>query len=263
GVIKLDRQIVKAGILLGQEDGAGGPQNSANTITGGPNIRLTQSEDLGCIQKPTSIFDGGCGGKGKQKQGVYSDGPMSVYYKLNRGPISKEVDKQINPTKEISKSSLKQVNPLPAKFRKRQLLIHNLNLQKSTEVVEPPVSLSAFRSSTSGREVLPRRSSSVEDGVRRNPPSHHRPGKNTSSSLSSVGAVLCCSSLNSSDFRNCNKRFIDQFEQDTARKVWQGAVELGDEGEEEEERYVERILINENSEEAARILREQQKQSHP
>ncbi|MCI80782.1 hypothetical protein A2U01_0102053, partial [Trifolium medium] len=60
----MDSQIVKAGILLGQKDGAGGPQNSVNTyqtITGGTNIRLTQSEDLGYVQKPTSFLDGVCG----------------------------------------------------------------------------------------------------------------------------------------------------------------------------------------------------------
>ncbi|PNX64242.1 hypothetical protein L195_g062020, partial [Trifolium pratense] len=42
-----------------------------------------------------------------------------------------------------------------------------------------------------------------------------------------------------------------------------GAVDLGVEGEEKEERYVERILINESREESARILREQHHQSLP
>jgi hypothetical protein len=34
-------------------------------------------------------------------------------------------------------------------------------------------------------------------------------------------------------------------------------VDLGVEGEEEDERYIERILVNENKDEAAKILREQ------
>ncbi|MCI33220.1 hypothetical protein A2U01_0054437 [Trifolium medium] len=56
---------------------------------------------------------------------------------------------------------------------------------------------------------------------------------------------------------------MENYDHDKACKVWQGAVELGVEGEEEEERYVERIIINESREEEARILREQKQQSFP
>ncbi|MCI00661.1 hypothetical protein A2U01_0021683, partial [Trifolium medium] len=132
---------------------------------------------------------------------------------------------------------------------------------KSKAIDEASSSFSVARSTTQGKEVFPREF--LDGGVQRNSPSRHQPGKKPSTSLSSAGAVLCCSSLNSSDIRNCNKRFIVNYEHDAARKVWQGAIELGVEGEEEEERYVERILINENRVEATRVLREQQQQSFP
>ncbi|PNX66676.1 hypothetical protein L195_g055219, partial [Trifolium pratense] len=69
------------------------------------------------------------------------------------------------------------------------------------------------------------------------------------------------SSLNSSDIRNCNNRFVEAYDHDAARKVWQGAIELGVEGDEVNERYVERILINEKKVNQARIVREQNHQS--
>jgi hypothetical protein len=82
---------------------------------------------------------------------------------------------------------------------------------------------------------------------------------NSASSLSSAGAVLCCSSLSSSDIRNCNNRFISKYDEDAALQVWHDVAKLGVEGEETKERYVERILINEKREDAARRLREQTK----
>ncbi|PNX62808.1 hypothetical protein L195_g053176, partial [Trifolium pratense] len=42
-----------------------------------------------------------------------------------------------------------------------------------------------------------------------------------------------------------------------------GAVELGIEGEEGDERYVERLILNENTDEATRLLREQPHNCHP
>ncbi|MCI44280.1 hypothetical protein A2U01_0065519, partial [Trifolium medium] len=47
---------------------------------------------------------------------------------------------------------------------------------------------------------------------------------------------------------------------EVASKVWNGAAELGVEGDEAEENYVRRILINEKREEEVRRQREQQKQ---
>ncbi|GAU49526.1 hypothetical protein TSUD_377390 [Trifolium subterraneum] len=74
------------------------------------------------------------------------------------------------------------------------------------------------------------------NGVTRNPPLKHRSGRKPTSSLSSAGEVLCCSSLSSSGFLNCNQRFMEKYDQESAQKLWQGAVVLGVEGEESGER---------------------------
>jgi hypothetical protein len=48
-----------------------------------------------------------------------------------------------------------------------------------------------------------------------------------------------------------------------ASKVWKGAVELGVEGDEEVEGYVDRIVTNEGREDEARIQREHRSQFNP
>jgi hypothetical protein len=81
--------------------------------------------------------------------------------------------------------------------------------------------------------------------------------------LSSAGEILCCSSINPSDIRNCNKRVVATFHHDTAKKVWKEATELGVVGVEGDEVYVKRILYNENKEDEARVQREQQQNIFP
>jgi hypothetical protein len=100
-------------------------------------------------------------------------------------------------------------------------------------------------------------------GVIRNLPTRSRHMNKPANSLSSAGTILCCSSIGSSDIRNCNSRFIENHEITSAVKVWKGAAELGVEGAEEDEQYVERIRINEKKEEEASRLRKQQKQGIP
>ncbi|MCI71203.1 hypothetical protein A2U01_0092466, partial [Trifolium medium] len=77
-----------------------------------------------------------------------------------------------------------------------------------------------------GKEVTSRRVVQQEEGFRRSSPSCYRAGNKSANSLSSAGAVLCCSSLNSSDIRNCNNGFVEAYDHDAASKVWQGAVDL-------------------------------------
>jgi hypothetical protein len=99
--------------------------------------------------------------------------------------------------------------------------------------------------------------SNDDEGAPRNPPYHNNRKKKQEVSLSSAGEILCCSSINSSDIRNCNRRVIDNLNQDAAQKVWRGAVDLGVTGEEGDDVYVQRILSNENKETAVRMQREQ------
>jgi hypothetical protein len=99
--------------------------------------------------------------------------------------------------------------------------------------------------------------------VVRNPPSQSTRKKHQEGSLSSAGEILCCSSINSSDIRNCNARNIDNLNNDAAQKVWKGVLDLGVVGEEGDEIYVQRILANENKEEELRIQREQLSKGMP
>ncbi|GAU48228.1 hypothetical protein TSUD_184080 [Trifolium subterraneum] len=113
-------------------------------------------------------------------------------------------------------------------FRKQQKIIRGT---KFTEEV------------SSGRGVI------VEADVVRNPPIRGRSNKKPSNSLSSVGTILCCSSLGSSDIRNCNRRFIEKHDYVTAQKVWEGAVEQGVVGAEKEDCYIFKIQLNEKNDE--------------
>ncbi|PNX61298.1 hypothetical protein L195_g052380, partial [Trifolium pratense] len=62
---------------------------------------------------------------------------------------------------------------------------------------------------------------------RKFPSSNPSDNKKQACSISSAGDILCCSSINSSDIRNCNNNFLKKYEQEVASKVWQGALELG------------------------------------
>jgi hypothetical protein len=42
-----------------------------------------------------------------------------------------------------------------------------------------------------------------------------------------LDSKLGCSSINSSEIRNCNNRFLKNFEQEVVSKVWNGALQLG------------------------------------
>ncbi|MCI39201.1 hypothetical protein A2U01_0060432, partial [Trifolium medium] len=65
------------------------------------------------------------------------------------------------------------------------------------------------------------------DVVKQSNPSNAGNKKKQSCSVSSADDILCCSSINSSDIRNCNKKFMQRYDQEAASKVWRGALELG------------------------------------
>jgi hypothetical protein len=232
---------------------SGGSQNSFNTdcsFVGGVVRNLTMSDVVG-----QHVMSEGTGTK-RQAGGVYSDGPRSVYFKLTKDDSGSKVGKQIHsPTKQKSH----RLHPLPASVRKQQYIIQKLKLKIPLTELPSHVSCSI----PSEQEVSSRRPDADVLGVCRNSPSRYRKGSKSANSLSSAGTVLCCSSLNSSDIRNCNRRAAENHDLTTAQKVWKGAVDLGVEGEETEECYIARILVNENQEEVARKLREQHKDGNP
>jgi hypothetical protein len=260
-----DSLSMKEGPLLGQEDGEGGPANSSNisqTVKEGVIRRLTQSENLGCVGKPFIQNDTVSGGKGEVQRRIYSDGPRKVFDRLNTRPIDMGPP-QLNSNLEIPKRKPRELTekhfqPL-ASLNSNPFYALSLHSHKARSIS----SQSVEQLSQSPRRAAPALSGDDLVGVERNSSSRFKPNKRSSSSISSAGSILCCSAINSSDIRNCNKVFMKKFELDTANKVWKGATELGVEGDEEEERYVERIVANEKKDEADRLLREQQNHVHP
>ncbi|MCH84931.1 DUF4283 domain protein [Trifolium medium] len=103
----------------------------------------------------------------------------------------------------------------------------------------------------------------MKEGCSRNPVGRFKAVKAKENSLSSAGSILCCSSLNSVDIRNCNKQFWNKHELEANGKVWKDVKDLGVEGDEEDTLYVERLKSNEESDREARRLREQSKQGLP
>ncbi|CAJ2661946.1 unnamed protein product [Trifolium pratense] len=97
------------------------------------------------------------------------------------------------------------------------------------------------------------------DKCTRNPVGKIKKPNIASNSVSSAGTVLCCSSLQSSDIRNCNKVFLKNREKEVTSKIWKGARDLGVGGEEDEDVCIHHIHNNERRDEDGRILRAQQK----
>ncbi|GAU16840.1 hypothetical protein TSUD_367870 [Trifolium subterraneum] len=199
---KEDSRLVDGGIMLGQEDGAGGQQNSTtnhHNIKVGVLRRLTQSDNMGCVTKPNRPKDTVSGGEVEQVGGVYSDGPRNVYLKLNKIPAHIDTTLLSKGMQVKNSKSVKRVNPIPTAVLKKQQIINNLNLM----VPNPDVSLQATISASSKMGDLSRNSKKLDEGV---------------------------------DIRNCNKRFVEVYELDKASTIWLEATELGVEGDEEEER---------------------------
>ncbi|CAJ2667747.1 unnamed protein product [Trifolium pratense] len=99
------------------------------------------------------------------------------------------------------------------------------------------------------------------DKCTRNPVGKIKKPNIASNSVSSAGTILCCSSLQSSDIRNCNKVFLKNREKEVTSKIWKGARDLGVGGEEDEDVCIHHIHNNERRDEDGRILRAQQKKS--
>ncbi|PNX93753.1 hypothetical protein L195_g016912 [Trifolium pratense] len=240
GVDKEDIINVLDGILLGQEKH--GPDisiNSHDSVTGGAFNRLTQSEDMGICHKFNHLndIDGGC--LKEQKGCVYSDGPRSVYKKLNKGPKNHKTS-QKNSITQKHKNSITQKHKTPqnnsttqnqrlpifppsASLRKQQHLNRSLVTRKN----RASSSISAAQPSQSDEEEGSRRGPVASGVVRRSLSFHDDNEDKQLAAVSAAEDVLNCSSINSSDIRNCNKIFLEYYDQAVATKVWRGALELG------------------------------------
>jgi hypothetical protein len=168
---------------------------------------------------------------------------------LNQDPKLKStpLKKKNSYSKEVSRTTMLPSASLRTQHRLAQALSNKARKTQSLQ------STSNVRPTFSDEATGLVHEESISIGVTRNPPS--KLGKNTSTSISSAGEILCCSSINSSDIRNCSNIFLKKYNHDVADKVWEGAVELGVKGVEEAGRYVERIVINEGREVEGRIQR--------
>ncbi|MCI20323.1 hypothetical protein A2U01_0041485, partial [Trifolium medium] len=99
-----------------------------------------------------------------------------------------------------------------------QSLISSKTSSHSSSSVVRPVHSDGIKDNL--REVV------VTDGVTRKLPSNISSCRLKASSVYSAGEILCCSSINSSDIRNCNKIFLRKYDREVASKVWNGALEL-------------------------------------
>jgi hypothetical protein len=245
---EVDSKIVEEEFCLGLEVGLDGPQHSTNTnlsITGGVSSnRLGQHDEDGPILSINSLNPAKSFNEDRRKQmgGVYSDCPRIVYNKLTQeGPIKLTVSCPNLHPQETSEIVKKHIHPVPANVRRQNQIIHKYNLGKPLNSFTKPTGDSVSQVS----ETPSSRAMTEQAGVIRNLPTRSRHMNKPANSLSSAGTILCCSSIGSSDIRNCNSRFIENHEITSAVKVWKGAAELGVEGAEEDEQYVERIRINE------------------
>ncbi|CAJ2645074.1 unnamed protein product [Trifolium pratense] len=261
--------------LLGQEVAAVGPTESIKShqdAIGGVNRGLSNSENLGRTHKPNSLCYRDSGGKGERKRGVYSDGPRQVYNKLNYDPKSFNTPHKKKFTHKNKGKALQTVIPPSASLRKQHQLVQSLISRNSTA----RSSSSVVRPAHSNGFAKHQREGVVTEGVTRNPPSNFISRKLQASSISSAGDILCCSSINSSDIRNCNKIFLKKYDREVASKVWNGALELGvevtslavEKAKElktkgnSEEKCIQEIQPNEKRDAEERFRREQQPSLH-
>jgi hypothetical protein len=265
-VIKVDGLCGMSGKGVGQEEGVGGPTLTNyphNIVKGGVGRRLTKSEQLGRVSKPILSPMSKSEGKEKVKGGVYSDGPRVVYNTLNGDACPPCSPKNRQGVKKI-KGIYSQNSVLPsASLRLQQQLLRSFKYRKSTSSSIPSVACSI-----SDEAVCSNRQQETEVVVKRSSPNKFKADRLRAGSCSSVGDIICCSSINSSDIRNCNKNFLKKQEKEVASKVWSGAVGLGVElnagvginskGHTEEECIFE-IQENEKRDEIERIRRERQK----
>ncbi|WJX24604.1 hypothetical protein P8452_13691 [Trifolium repens] len=172
-----------------------------------------------CLKGCIVSIEGNSGGKELRKEGVYSEGPRVVYNKLNSvsGPVN--TPKKITSTPKAKELRLIS-NFLPSNpLRKHQCMARSLNQRK-------PNSISSSTAQSSANDDV---SKEMAVGVvaKRSKPSLKPKKKNQATSISSAGAVLCCSPLNSSDIRNSNQLILKKYEDEVVSKVWNGALELG------------------------------------
>ncbi|PNX74590.1 hypothetical protein L195_g030515, partial [Trifolium pratense] len=106
-------------------------------------------------------------------------------------------------------------------------ILPSASLRRQQQLVRSLSSRNSHSSSSKSAACSSKLANGVTGMASRNPPHLCATGKQAVASISSAGDILCCSSINSSDIRNCNKVFLKNYEKEVASKVWRGALELG------------------------------------
>ncbi|MCH93155.1 hypothetical protein A2U01_0014103 [Trifolium medium] len=196
---------------------------------------------MGQHSKPSCM---GQGGSFKKKGGVINNGsvigPNSVKSTSN---IEKKVVKLVADRKGVHREP--SLHKIPSKVTQNKHVGVRNSIPLSSKLVNRSIGVKEDNTCT------------------RNPPGRFKASNGKENSVSSAGSILCCSSLNSSDIRNCNKQFWNRNDMAMADKVWKGVVELGVEGEEVEEVYRGRISNNEKRDTETKKSREHNKQVKP
>jgi hypothetical protein len=261
GAVLVDSLELVIGLDSGQGGGEGGsnpPNNLSQTVTGGVSKKGNKIDIVGLASKP-NLFSVRGEGKGESKKGgVYCNGPRGVYEMLTTNSLPIEISSQNQKLKKRKGKISTSTFPPSASLRRQHQMAKSLSCRNSHS---RNCVVSASMVSVHPIEDEVERNSTAEVVVERGPK------QSRSSSL--TGGNLCCSSINSSCIRNCNKIFLKKFEQEVVSKVWHGAVELGvecsshdDKGERLKEVCLKEILDNELRDEEESFKREHKKVVH-
>ncbi|PNY11622.1 hypothetical protein L195_g008233 [Trifolium pratense] len=251
--------------------------------TGGENSMSTNMNNMGQINKLTSIKEGvkGCLGEqgdsvpknngrgdnlGRRPNLIYSNGSGSGGKGVQVGGGSSNGPQKIKTSSKPGPNLLKGKNGLASAAEGNHVQANStLRIKKTQKISSIPSCAMVPSTCSSLRKTVNQTQASSDsllkhsmgnDGCSRNPLGKFKAPKVKDTSISSAGSILCCSSLKSTDIRNCNNNFWKKHEFEVNGKLWEEVKELGVEGGERDEVYVEQLRTNENKDREARRLRE-------
>jgi hypothetical protein len=206
GINLEDRVEESGGIELGRGAGVGGPIlsiNSDHAVKGGASSKEILSVDLGRSLKPTKKQGEVEQSLEVRKGGVYSNGPSGVYKLLNNNPphVASSSFNQCLLSKK-GKATFPTIPP-SASLRRQQLMAKSLAVRNSHSH-STNVSVTSIHNQSNSRSFRGEAENdpSLVAGVTRGPVED-----NQSNSSEAQVSKLGCSSINSTDIRNCNNRF--------------------------------------------------------
>ncbi|GAU33402.1 hypothetical protein TSUD_20950 [Trifolium subterraneum] len=232
----------------------GGVKGSKGEQGGGMSNNSRGADILNGRPIPINSNGSGIGGKGGQVGGGINSGSQKIIIGSKSGPKTNvgKIGSVISatggfPSKTNSSTRIQKTQTLPTYPSRAMGSSTNPTVRRAANQI-------SFNSMPSSK------SPTVKEGCLRNPIGNFKALKTKETSLSSAGSILYCSSLKSTEIRNCNKNFWNKHEAEVNGKLWERVKDLGVEGEEGDEVYVEQLRSNENKDKEARRMREQRNQ---